>query len=448
MPGTNGDKQQAWTFPFPATQFVAVTAYQNEDVTALKIKHNPFAKAFLDAKERPNIATSASLGGMGPGGSHYASGGARNPSLHEWYVNSSSSYSRARYSPYTLHHRPHPTGSPGASSPGIAMAAQGIKDEFNYYNSPYYNHVSFHPHHHHAAAASVAANIQLNSSLQHSTNSLQHPSSLHSNYLQMGGHYHNPSTFNNTSQAGNISAEFATGSSPQSGATPPPPPTATVPLAASSPGSISSTSSSHNSPTPDPVYLPGAGSSPQTSATPPESTTSPLANLGYHHPSAMSTQLAAYDYHYQYNYLPEDFYNPPSTGLQTDYASNNYILPNSPPSNLQPTDGYQNSHQHFYNQEASISSGANILQADRLKVEPTDHLITNLSTSYSSPDRRDSSATSPSFDPDGSHASTTALNADPGSKSELEAVGDRLAGGYHPQVWQQLQSLRQENVKC
>lgn len=69
---------------FPETQFIAVTAYQNEEVwrsdlfpaeklvscllytgfkkkntpcflfqiTALKIKHNPFAKAFLDAKER------------------------------------------------------------------------------------------------------------------------------------------------------------------------------------------------------------------------------------------------------------------------------------------------------------------------------------------------------------------------------------------------------------
>ncbi|XP_031442404.1 T-box transcription factor T-A [Clupea harengus] len=36
---------------FPATQFIAVTAYQNEEITALKIKHNPFAKAFLDAKE-------------------------------------------------------------------------------------------------------------------------------------------------------------------------------------------------------------------------------------------------------------------------------------------------------------------------------------------------------------------------------------------------------------
>lgn len=41
------------TFPFPETQFIAVTAYQNEEVTSLKIRYNPFAKAFLDAKERP-----------------------------------------------------------------------------------------------------------------------------------------------------------------------------------------------------------------------------------------------------------------------------------------------------------------------------------------------------------------------------------------------------------
>ncbi len=41
-------------FAFPATQFIAVTAYQNEEVTALKIKHNPFAKAFLDARDKPD----------------------------------------------------------------------------------------------------------------------------------------------------------------------------------------------------------------------------------------------------------------------------------------------------------------------------------------------------------------------------------------------------------
>ncbi|KAM9835789.1 T-box transcription factor TBX19-like [Aulostomus maculatus] len=37
---------------FKETQFIAVTAYQNEEITALKIKYNPFAKAFLDAKDR------------------------------------------------------------------------------------------------------------------------------------------------------------------------------------------------------------------------------------------------------------------------------------------------------------------------------------------------------------------------------------------------------------
>ena len=32
------------------TQFIAVTAYQNERVTSLKVRHNPFAKAFLDTR--------------------------------------------------------------------------------------------------------------------------------------------------------------------------------------------------------------------------------------------------------------------------------------------------------------------------------------------------------------------------------------------------------------
>ncbi|XP_065175931.1 T-box transcription factor T-like isoform X1 [Sycon ciliatum] len=33
---------------FPQTQFIAVTAYQNEAITELKISHNPFAKSFKD----------------------------------------------------------------------------------------------------------------------------------------------------------------------------------------------------------------------------------------------------------------------------------------------------------------------------------------------------------------------------------------------------------------
>ncbi|KAM4771885.1 T-box transcription factor T [Rhinophrynus dorsalis] len=47
-----GPQRMITSHSFPETQFIAVTAYQNEEITALKIKHNPFAKAFLDAKER------------------------------------------------------------------------------------------------------------------------------------------------------------------------------------------------------------------------------------------------------------------------------------------------------------------------------------------------------------------------------------------------------------
>ncbi|KAK7448743.1 hypothetical protein BaRGS_00040083, partial [Batillaria attramentaria] len=36
------------TFVFKETEFIAVTAYQNEKITQLKIDNNPFAKGFRD----------------------------------------------------------------------------------------------------------------------------------------------------------------------------------------------------------------------------------------------------------------------------------------------------------------------------------------------------------------------------------------------------------------
>ncbi|XP_040843471.1 T-box transcription factor TBX19 [Ochotona curzoniae] len=50
-----GTHRMVMNCSFPETQFIAVTAYQNEEITALKIKYNPFAKAFLDAKERNHL---------------------------------------------------------------------------------------------------------------------------------------------------------------------------------------------------------------------------------------------------------------------------------------------------------------------------------------------------------------------------------------------------------
>nr|ACV88663.1 T-brain transcription factor [Peronella japonica] len=42
------DRRSLQTYSFPETQFFAVTAYQNTDVTQLKIDYNPFAKGFRD----------------------------------------------------------------------------------------------------------------------------------------------------------------------------------------------------------------------------------------------------------------------------------------------------------------------------------------------------------------------------------------------------------------
>ncbi|KAK7604553.1 hypothetical protein V9T40_005739 [Parthenolecanium corni] len=52
-----GDQRGQFMFNFPETQFIAVTAYQNEEVTSLKIKYNPFAKAFLDKERTENSGT-------------------------------------------------------------------------------------------------------------------------------------------------------------------------------------------------------------------------------------------------------------------------------------------------------------------------------------------------------------------------------------------------------
>lgn len=72
----NSEHRRVIPYPYPETQFIAVTAYQNEEVTSLKIKYNPFAKAFLDAKERPDAIYSrdgSNYGWFLPPSSSYAS---------------------------------------------------------------------------------------------------------------------------------------------------------------------------------------------------------------------------------------------------------------------------------------------------------------------------------------------------------------------------------------
>ncbi|CAF0713331.1 unnamed protein product [Brachionus calyciflorus] len=57
------------TFVFKETEFIAVTAYQNERITQLKINHNPFAKGFRDngqgKRDKKRLMPNASPGVMG-----------------------------------------------------------------------------------------------------------------------------------------------------------------------------------------------------------------------------------------------------------------------------------------------------------------------------------------------------------------------------------------------
>lgn len=48
-PITDLEQEQYRTYIFPETVFTAVTAYQNQLITKLKIDSNPFAKGFRDS---------------------------------------------------------------------------------------------------------------------------------------------------------------------------------------------------------------------------------------------------------------------------------------------------------------------------------------------------------------------------------------------------------------
>ncbi|KAL4706492.1 hypothetical protein ACJJTC_015690 [Scirpophaga incertulas] len=109
------DLRRIMTYPFPETQFIAVTAYQNEEVTSLKIKYNPFAKAFLDAKERPEGYYQREFVG-----SHYpqqSTSPHQYPQFGGWFVASQSLYGGSNASRRPAPYPPRPPSRPRTLSP-------------------------------------------------------------------------------------------------------------------------------------------------------------------------------------------------------------------------------------------------------------------------------------------------------------------------------------------
>ena len=67
-PVTNLKNELCHTYVFPETVFTAVTAYQNQLITKLKIDCNPFAKGFRDSSRLNDYDSDygMGIGGMGP----------------------------------------------------------------------------------------------------------------------------------------------------------------------------------------------------------------------------------------------------------------------------------------------------------------------------------------------------------------------------------------------
>ncbi|XP_076021956.1 T-box transcription factor TBX19 [Genypterus blacodes] len=122
---------------FRETQFIAVTAYQNEEITALKIKYNPFAKAFLDSKERNpggrglpessegrvGIQPCWSLCSAGGGGA-FPYGGSLPLTSHHHHGYKHHGY-HGRHTPYPPTYLPHRSHSSVCLSEGVQVLSDG-----------------------------------------------------------------------------------------------------------------------------------------------------------------------------------------------------------------------------------------------------------------------------------------------------------------------------------
>ncbi|CAG9767610.1 unnamed protein product [Ceutorhynchus assimilis] len=127
------ESRRVMTFPFPETQFIAVTAYQNEEVTSLKIKYNPFAKAFLDAKERPDNVYQR--GDYSP---TYSQQQSQYPQYGSWFIPHQSIYSTASQMP-TCQYRTSPKLIRQKSAPYLLnrqKSASPVSPPPSVYNPP------------------------------------------------------------------------------------------------------------------------------------------------------------------------------------------------------------------------------------------------------------------------------------------------------------------------
>ncbi|CAF0739144.1 unnamed protein product [Adineta ricciae] len=144
-------KSKIYETSFDVTEFIAVTAYQNEEVKSLKIRHNPFAKAFLETanikrettdEQANNAVTFHSQASSSSGGperlkieSYRASPYSYSQSHRKSSPNNISPYPSTSTSPFdaSIYYAPLPSTNPPCSS-----TTSFLSDTTPYYSNSYY----------------------------------------------------------------------------------------------------------------------------------------------------------------------------------------------------------------------------------------------------------------------------------------------------------------------
>ncbi|UJR14261.1 hypothetical protein I4U23_001252 [Adineta vaga] len=115
-------KEKIYETSFDITEFIAVTAYQNEDVKSLKIRYNPFAKAFLETSTvKREIGEEQANNGLTFHSQASSSGGPDRLKL-EPYRSSPYSYSQSQRKSSPTNVSPYPSSSTSPFDPSTYYA--------------------------------------------------------------------------------------------------------------------------------------------------------------------------------------------------------------------------------------------------------------------------------------------------------------------------------------
>jgi hypothetical protein len=196
------DKQLVFTKFFKETEFIAVTAYQNENVTSLKIKHNPFAKAFQNNQKECTIDSNAlsqiNQTNIKQGVKRSSESSALVKNEYELQEASSSKrQSSELQQPFVLPSPPNPSQNDLVPNP-LQLTVKNIYSNQDLIQNWYNNYYPLPTHQYHQQISMTATKPPLNNYSNQSYDSFNCPTNAYFyNNQNLGNDYHSLSYQNN-----------------------------------------------------------------------------------------------------------------------------------------------------------------------------------------------------------------------------------------------------------